>query len=63
MQALIFETNDNLVSSFLLSSDLGRLLLGVPPFLIVQDSVGGSSEKFPSNQDSGFHKTIPVRVK
>ena len=29
----------------------------------VQDSVGGSSVKFPSNQDSGFHKTIPVRAK
>ena len=29
----------------------------------VQDSIGGSSEKFPSNQDSGSHKIIPVRAK
>ena len=26
-------------------------------------SVGGPSEVFPSNQDSGFHKIIPVRAK
>ena len=29
----------------------------------VQDSIGGPLVKFPSNQDSGFHKIIPVRAK
>ena len=29
----------------------------------VQDSVGGSLVKFPSNQDFGFHKIIPVRAR
>ena len=52
-QQLSFEKSDEETKS-----KVGGLIL-----FRVQDSFGGPSEEFPSNQDSGFHKTIPVRAK